>query len=113
MKSRAEITTRFAKAYATARKRDKGTILDQVFEVAGRSREYARRHLVGAAKRPPGYGRQVARPERKRQGSKYSYDAVKVWQRVWAVSSGQCGKYLAVSMRLQPDLLERAGELVV
>ena len=34
---------------------------------------------------------------------KYSYDAVKVLQRVWAASGGQCGKYLAESM---PVLLE-------
>ena len=31
---------------------------------------------------------------------------------MWAASGGQCGKYLAVSMRLQLDGLERHGELV-
>ena len=49
---------------------------------------------------------------RKRRSPKYSYDAVKVLQRVWAASGGQCGKYLAASMRLQLDGLERNGELV-
>ena len=39
-------------------------------------------------------------------------DAVKMLQRVWAASGGQCGKYLAASMRLQLDGLERHGELV-
>jgi hypothetical protein len=43
---------------------------------------------------------------------KYSYDTVKVLQRVWAASGGQCGKYLAASMRIQLDLLEAHGELV-
>ena len=38
--------------------------------------------------------------------------AVKVLQRVWAASGGQCGKYLAASMRIQLDGLERYGELV-
>ena len=37
---------------------------------------------------------------------------MRVLQRVWAASGGQCGKYLAVSMRLQLDGLERHGELV-
>ena len=44
--------------------------------------------------------------------SKFSYDALKVLQRVWAASGGQCGKYLAASMRTQLDGLERHGELV-
>ena len=35
-----------------------------------------------------------------------------VLQRVWAASGGRCGKYLAVSMRIQLDGLERHGELV-
>jgi hypothetical protein len=37
---------------------------------------------------------------------------LKVLQRVWAASGGQCGKYLAASMRMQLDGLERHGELV-
>jgi hypothetical protein len=42
---------------------------------------------------------------------KYSYDALKVLQRVWAAPGGQCGKYLGASMALQLDGLERHGEL--
>ena len=48
MSSRAEITTRFARAYVRAGKAGKGQILDQVVEVAGWSRDNARRRLVGA-----------------------------------------------------------------
>lgn len=33
-------------------------------------------------------------------------------QKVWAASGGQCGRYLAASMALQLDVLERHGELV-
>ena len=33
-------------------------------------------------------------------------------QQVWAASGGQCGKYLAASMRIQLDGLERHGEFV-
>ena len=37
MSSRAEITTRYARAYVKAAKKDKGKILDQVVEVRTRS----------------------------------------------------------------------------
>ena len=111
MSSRAEVTTKYAKAYARASKKDKGLVLDQVVAVTGWSRDNARRRLVAAAKRPPGAGRQVAKQPRKQRAPKYSYDALKVLQKVWAASGGQCGKYLAASMQLQLDGLERHGEL--
>jgi hypothetical protein len=113
MRSRAEVTTRYAKDYVSAGKHDRGRILDQVVEVTGWSRDNARRRLVAAAKSPPGPGRQVALRPRKRRAPKYSYDATKVLQRVWAASGAQCGKYLAVSMRTQLDALERHGELAL
>lgn len=112
MGSRAEVTTRFAKAYVKAGKADKGTILDQVVAVTGWSRDNARRRLTAAAKQPPGAGRQVAVVVRRQRSPKFSFDARKVLQRVWAASGGQCGKYLAASMGLQLDALERHGELV-
>ena len=112
MQSRAEVTSRYAKAYARASKKDKGLVLDQVVAVTGWSRDNARRRLAAAARQPPGVGRQVAKRSRKPRSSKYSYDAVRVLQRVWAASGGQCGKYLAASMRIQLDGLERHGELL-
>jgi len=99
MRSRAEVTTRFAKAYVKASKKDKGKVLDEVVSVTGWSRDNARRRLVSAAKQPPGGGRKVAKRARKPRSPKYSYDALKVLQKVWAASGGQCGKYLAASMR--------------
>lgn len=111
MTSRAEITTRYAKAYVKAAKKDKGTVLDQVVEVTGWSRDNARRRLTAAAMRAPGSGRSCAKRPRKPRAPKYSYDALKVLQRVWAASGGQCGKYLAASMRLQLDGLQRSDEL--
>jgi hypothetical protein len=112
MTSRAEVTTRYARAYVRASKKDRGKVLDEVVSVTGWSRDNARRRLVAAAKQPPGGGRQVARRARKPRSPKYSYDAMKVLQRVWAASGGQCGKYLAASMRIQLDGLERHGELL-
>jgi hypothetical protein len=112
MQSRAEVTSRYAKAYVKASKTDKGRVLDEVVSVTGWTRDNARRRLVAAAKRPPGAGRRVAKPPRKPRALKYSYDTVKVLQWVWAASGGQCGKYLAASMAIQLDGLERHGELV-
>lgn len=112
MGSRAEVTTRYAKRYKKASKTGKGQILDEVVGVTGWSRDNARRRLTAAAAQSPGQGRQVAQRERKPRAPKYSYDTRKVLQRVWAASGGQCGKYLAVSMRTQLDALERHGELV-
>ena len=65
MNSRAEVTTRYAKAYVKAAKGDKGRILDEVVAVTGWSRDNARRRLSVAAKRPPG----VAGRSRWRAGS--------------------------------------------
>lgn len=112
MQSRAEVTVRYAKAYVKASKRDKGRVLDEVVSVTGWSRDNARRRLTEAAKRPPGAGRQVAKAPRKPRSPKYSYDTLKVLQKVWAASGGQCGKYLAASMAIQLDGLERHRELV-
>lgn len=81
-RSRAEVTTRYAKDYVRAGKHDRGRILDQVVEVTGWSGDNARRRLVAAAKSPPDPGRQVALRPRKRRAPKYSYDATKLLQRV-------------------------------
>lgn len=81
MTSRAEIATRYAKAYVKAAKKEKGKVLDQVVEVTGWSRDNARRRLAAAAMRPPGSGRSCAKRPRKPRAPKYSYDALKVLQR--------------------------------
>lgn len=92
MTSRAEISSRYAMAYAKARKKDKGRVLDEVVAVTGWSRDNARRRLTAAATQRPGTGRAVAVRARKRRADKFSYDARLVLQRVWAASGGQCGK---------------------
>jgi hypothetical protein len=60
MATRAEVTHKYAKAYAAASKKGRGRILDEVVSVTGWSRDNARRRLVAAAKTPPGPGRAVA-----------------------------------------------------
>ena len=119
MAAKAEVTGQFAFQYVRALKRDKGRILDEVVAVTGWSRDNARRRLVAAAKmslteggRVNGYRtkKPVTKPRKPRK-SKYSYDSLKVLQRVWAISGGMCGKYLTAAMELHLDLLESFGEL--
>lgn len=112
MATRAEVTSKYARAYAKASKKDKSRVLDEVVGVTGWSRDNARRRLTAAAKISPGGGRQVAKVSRKQRAPKYSYDALKVLQQVWAASGGQCGKYLAVAMATLLTGLERHGELI-
>ena len=107
MVARVEITAKYAREYAKASKKQRGRLLDEVVAVTGWSRDNARRRLAQAAKPGP---RAVG--ERKPRARKYSYDALRVLQRVWAYSGGECGKYLAVSMPLLIESLERHGELV-
>jgi hypothetical protein len=81
MMSRAELTSRYAKAYVKASKKDKGRVLDQVGEVTGWSRDNAWRRLTAAAKRPPGSGRKSAKRPRKSQSPKYSYESAFAFHR--------------------------------
>lgn len=107
MAARAEITRKFAREYAQASKKDRGVLLDQVVVITGWSRDNARRRLSTAARPGP----RSATRSRKPRARKFSHDATKVLQRVWAFSGGQCGKYLAVVMESLLDSLEHHGEL--
>ncbi len=100
---------KYATAYRKAAKKDKGQILDKVCEVTGWSRDNGRRRLVSAGRA----GTRVAKVDlRKRRTQKYSLQARTVLTRIWAVSGGQCGKYLAVSLPALMNSLEAHGELV-
>lgn len=107
MSARAEITAKYARAFRSASKQDKGRLLDEVVAVTGWSRDNARRRLREAAKP------RAVTPKPRQRARKYSYDALRTLQRVWAISGGECGKYLAVAMPSLVGALERHGELVV
>lgn len=109
MRSRAEVTARYADAYVRACKQDKGRILDQVCGVTGWSRDNARRRLRRKAARQR--GPVVAPVARRPRPFGYSYDARKVLVRVWAASGGMCGKYLAVAMGDLLDSMQAHGHL--
>lgn len=92
----------------------KTEILDQLCELSGWSRGHARRRLLAKASAPPSRGAlHVRAPAKRGRGRKYSYRALKVLQRVWALTGGPCGKYLAASMPVVLDNLEYHGHVVV
>lgn len=95
--------------YTSARKKDKGWILDEIVVMTGWSRDHVRRLLAQLARRresPP------SEPDRRchREG-KYSEEARASLERVWDWSGRQSGKYLAAAMPLLLDSLERHGSL--
>lgn len=113
MTTRIEVTKKYASAYAGARKKDKGRILDTVVGITGWNRDHARQQLNRRVNQPKGRASAtVAVNDRRRtRPRKYSYDAVKVLQYVWAASGGLCGKYLAASMADWLDALQAHGHL--
>lgn len=115
MAARVEVTKKYATAYAQAGKKDKGRILDQVVDVTGWNRDHARQQLRRRLKEPKGRATAtIAVIDRRRtKPRKYSYDARKTLQVVWATSGGSCGKYLAEAMTGWLDAMEAEGSLVV
>ncbi len=114
MQARFEVTKKYAAAYESASKKQKGIILDQVVAVTGWNRDHARQQLRARMRQPKGRATAtVAVIDRRRtKGCKYSYNARKVLQSVWATSGGLCGKYLAASMASWLQAMEAEGSLV-
>lgn len=114
MQARFEVTKKYAAAYESASKKQQGIILDQVVAVTGWNRDHARQQLRARMRQPKGRATAtVAVIDRRRtKGCKYSYNARKVLQSVWATSGGLCGKYLAASMASWLQAMEAEGSLV-
>ena len=113
LKARYEVTKKYAAAYAAASKKEKTIILDQVVTVTGWNRDHARQQLRARLRQPKGRATAtIAVIDRRRtKAYKYSYDARKVLQKVWAASGGICGKYLPASMGDWLDQMEAEGAL--
>lgn len=107
MAARKEITKKYARAYASAAKKDKGRMLDELVGVTGWSRANARRSIAAAGKRK-GSARAVARKPR---APTYGYDTLKVLIEIWTLIGEPCGKYLAPIMASTLAQLESFGEL--
>ncbi len=107
MASRREITKKYARAYASATKKDKGGMLDELVGVTGWSRANARRAIAAAGLRK-GTAKAVVRKPR---APTYGYDTLKVLIVVWTLIGEPCGKYLAPIMASTLAQLEAFGEL--
>ncbi|MDR1213626.1 MAG: integrase [Propionibacteriaceae bacterium] len=107
MATKRDLTKAYARDYGRASKTDKGRMLDELCASTGWSRVNARRavRLAGARVGPAGARGRGPRPR------KYSYDALKVLQEVWALAGEPCGKYLAAVMDDQLERLVRFDEL--
>lgn len=114
MRTRIEVTKKYAKAYAAPSKKQKGAILDMVVSITGWDRGHARQQLRRRAAQPPGRATApvAVLDRRKTKPRKYSYDALLVLRRIWAASGGLCGKYLAASMGEWIEAMEHHGHLV-
>ena len=53
----------------------------------------------------------TGKPGSRTRARRYSYDTLRILQRVWAASGGQHSKYFKESMPLPPSLLETSDEL--
>ncbi|HZL80907.1 MAG TPA: hypothetical protein VFC06_03035, partial [Demequina sp.] len=105
--ARREITKKYAREYASASKKVRGRLLDELVATTGWSRANARRQVAAAGQRK-GPRRAVARAPRPRT---YGYDTLKLLIEVWTLAGQPSGKYLAATMGLWlPKLIEH-GEL--
>ncbi len=113
LQARFEVSKKYAAAYEAASKKDKGLILDQVVAVTGWNRDHARQQLRARLHQPKGRATAtIAVLDRRRtKPCRYSYDARKVLQTVWAASGGLCGKYLTAPMADWPDQTETEDSL--
>ena len=114
MSARFEVTKKYAKGYAEASKKDKGRILDHVVEITGWNRDHARQQLRARLAQPNGRAQATIAVIDRRHAKphKYSYDARRVLQQVWATAGGICGKYLAPSISDWLDAMEAERSLI-
>lgn len=102
----------YLELYSSARKKDKGWILDEVMILTGWSRDHARRRLASfRAGEDDAYDDPPAESPTSR-GCRYSPESRALLVRIWEWSGYQSGKYLAAVMRQLLEAAERHGALV-
>ncbi len=126
MKEKQSVTRQLAIEYKRATKKQKGSILDTLTELAGYNRSYAARVLRQRAKVVV-LGRGVTRgvkvtlvedertkrkKKRKRAGV-YDKNVFAALKKVWGICDGICGKRLAPFLPEIVPVLERWGELTL
>ena len=105
-----DIVRDYLEAYSSARKKDKGWILDEIMILTGWSRDHTRRRLAQLANGEIIFDLEAE--EQRGRRCKYSAESRAVLERVWEWSGHQSGKYLAAVMPCLLDALERHGALV-
>ena len=102
------IVSDYLDLYTSARKKDKGWILDEIVVMTGWSRDHVRRRLAQLAL---GQDTSATESGQQQRTGKYSDAARAILEQVWDWSGRQSGKYLAAIMPTLLDALERHGSL--
>ncbi|MGO1538682.1 MAG: DDE-type integrase/transposase/recombinase [Leucobacter sp.] len=107
MAARRHVTNKLRTAYATASKKDRGRILDEIMSTTGMGRSSARRMLTGPALPDPAeqFDQRRLRPKQ------YTDESCNLLEHVWALMGMPCGKYVTVMLPMWLPLLQEAGDL--
>src|SRR2546426_12764366 len=108
MAERRAVVRATGRRYQRGRKKEKQKILDELGELTGYNRCYARRVLRNQGKGPAGQRKEKA-GKRRRPGSGKQYDerVLESLRRIWLILDFICGKRLGAVM---PEVLRRFGD---